>query len=252
MSRTGRIFVAELVGTMILILGGPGTVIFGQFLGFEIGVLGVSLAFGLSLLCAAYLFGHISGCHINPAVTIGMWALRRTDARDVPIYIVGQLLGAALGGFVIWAILASGDNAGEFRVARQELFSRASNGFADHSPATFGFWAVVIAEVVLTALFILVIAGTTRASAIAGFAGLPIGFMLALIHMISIPIDNTSVNPARSFGTALFSWELDDWWALRQLWVFILFPVIGGLLGALIWRAITTDDDERVVVVVQT
>ena len=252
MSRTARIFVAELIGTMILILGGPGTVIFGQFLGFNIGVLGVSLAFGLSLLVAAYLFGHISGCHINPAVTIGMWALRRTDGRDVPVYIIGQILGAALGGFVIWAILASGDNAGGNKLARRVLFSGASNGFADHSPSGFAFWAVVITEVVFTALFILVIAGTTRSSAIAGFAGIPIGLMLALVHMITIPIDNTSVNPARSFGTALFSWDLDDWWALRQLWVFILFPIVGGVIGALIWRFITTPEDEGVTVVVVT
>ena len=112
MNRQARILVAELIGTMILILGGPGTVIFGQFLGFHIGVLGVSLAFGLSLLCAAYLFGHISGCHINPAVTIGMWALKRTDGKDVPSYLVGQILGAALGAFIIWAILETGDNGG--------------------------------------------------------------------------------------------------------------------------------------------
>ena len=115
---------------------------------------------------------------------------------------------------------------------RQALFSGASNGFADHSPAGFAFWAVVITEVVFTALFILVIAGTTRSSAIAGFAGIPIGLMLALVHMISIPIDNTSVNPARSFSTALYSWNFADWWALKQLWVFILFPIIGGLIGA--------------------
>lgn len=250
MNRPARIFVAELLGTMILILGGPGTVIFGQFLGFNIGVLGVSLAFGLSLLCAAYLFGHISGCHINPAVTIGMWAVGRTKSREVPIYIFGQIVGAALGGFILWAVLASGDNAGSFKLARRTLFSGASNGFADHSPGRFGFWAVVIMEVVLTALFILVIAGTTRASAIGGFAGIPIGFMLALIHMISIPVDNTSVNPARSFATALFSWKFDDWWALEQLWVFILFPIIGGLIGALIWRVMTTQEDEVVIVAV--
>lgn len=249
MSRATRIFVAELIGTMILILGGPGTVIFGQFLGFDIGVLGVSLAFGLSLLCAAYLFGHISGCHINPAVTLGMWALKRTDGRDVPVYLVGQIVGAALGGFVIWAILASGDNAGQAKLVRQALFSGASNGFADHSPSGFAFLAVAITEVVLTALFILVIAGTTRASAIAGFAGIPIGLMLALIHMISIPIDNTSVNPARSFATALFAGGLDDWWALKQLWVFIVFPVVGGLIGAVIWKVVTTPDDEAAVAV---
>jgi aquaporin Z len=249
MSRRSRIFVAELIGTLILVVGGPGTVIFGQFLGFNIGVLGVALAFGLSLLCAAYLFGHISGCHINPAVTVGMWALKRTDSKDVPAYFAGQIIGAALGGFMLWAILAAGDNAGKSKFLRQALFGHASNGFADHSPGKFGFWAVAIAEVLFTALFILVIAGTTRSSAIAGFAGIPIGLMLALIHMISIPIDNTSVNPARSFATALFSWKLDDWWALKQLWVFILFPVIGGLIGALIWRFVTTPEDEGAVAV---
>jgi aquaporin Z len=252
MTRPARIFVAELVGTIILVLGGPGTVIFGQFLGFDIGVLGVSLAFGLSLLCAAYLFGHISGCHINPAVTIGMWALKRTAGRDVPVYIVGQIAGAALGGFVIWAILASGDNESGPELARQQLFSGASNGFADHSPSGFAFLAVIIAEIVFTALFILVIAGTTRSSAIAGFAGIPIGLMLALVHMISIPIDNTSVNPARSFSTALFSWDFDGWWALEQLWAFALFPIVGGIIGALIWRTITTPDDEGLTVVVVT
>jgi aquaporin Z len=240
MSRQARILVAELIGTMILILGGPGTVIFGQFLGFNIGVLGVSFAFGLSLLCAAYLFGHISGCHINPAVTIGMWAAKRTPTRDLPSYFIGQILGAAVGAFIIWAILETGDNGGGRKLTRQALFGGASNGFADHSPAHFAFWAVVIMEVVFTALFILVIAGTTRSSAIAGFAGIPIGLMLALIHMITIPIDNTSVNPARSFATVIFGPS----WGWEQLWVFILFPLIGGLIGAGIWRFITTAEED--------
>jgi aquaporin Z len=240
MSRQARILVAELIGTMILILGGPGTVIFGQFLGFDIGVLGVALAFGLSLLCAAYLFGHISGCHINPAVTVGMWACKRTPGRDVPAYIVGQVLGAAIGAFIIWAILESGDNTFPKKLTREALFGVASNGFANHSPSGFAFWAVVITEVVFTALFILVIAGTTRSSAIAGFAGIPIGLMLAMIHMITITIDNTSVNPARSFSTVLFGPS----WGWEQLWVFIVFPLLGGLIGAGIWRFITTAEEE--------
>jgi aquaporin Z len=239
MTRSARIFVAEVIGTMILILGGPGTVIFGQFLGFNIGVLGVSLAFGLSLLCAAYLFGHISGCHINPAVTIGMWTLRRTPGREVPWYLGGQIVGAALGSAVLWAILETGDNAGTPKLARQLLFSGASNGYGSHSPGKFDLGAVMIAEVVFTALFVLVIAGTTRSSAIAGFAGIPIGLMLALVHMISIPIDNTSVNPARSFATAIFA----NSWAFEQLWVFILFPIIGGIIGAGIWMFVTTDEE---------
>jgi aquaporin Z len=239
MNRSARILLAELIGTMILILGGPGTVIFGQFLGFQIGVLGVSLAFGLSLLCAAYLFVHISGCHINPAVTVGMWVLKRTPGRDVPAYIVGQILGAAIGGFIIWAIVETGDNGGAKHLTREALFGGASNGFANHSPSHFAFWAVVITEVVFTALFILVIAGTTRASAIAGFAGIPIGLMLALVHMVTIPIDNTSVNPARSFSTVLFGPS----WGWEQLWVFIVFPILGGLIGAGIWRFITTVEE---------
>jgi aquaporin Z len=239
MNRSARILLAELIGTMILILGGPGTVIFGQFLGFQIGVLGVSLAFGLSLLCAAYLFGHISGCHINPAVTVGMWVLKRTPGRDVPAYIVGQILGAAIGAFIIWAIVETGDNGGAKHLTREALFGGASNGFANHSPSHFAFWAVVITEVVFTALFILVIAGTTRASAIAGFAGIPIGLMLALVHMVTIPIDNTSVNPARSFSTVLFGPS----WGWEQLWVFIVFPILGGLIGAGIWRFITTVEE---------
>jgi aquaporin Z len=239
MRRPARIFVAEVIGTMILILGGPGTVIFGQFLGFNIGVLGVSLAFGLSLLCAAYLFGHISGCHINPAVTIGMWALKRTPGGEVPWYIGGQIIGAALGSVVLWAILETGDNAGSAKLARQALFSGASNGYGSHSPGKFELGAVIIAEVVLTALFVLVIAGTTRASAIAGFAGIPIGLMLALVHMISIPIDNTSVNPARSLATAVYA----ESWALEQLWVFIIFPIVGGVIAAFIWHFMVEPED---------
>jgi aquaporin Z len=168
-----------------------------------------------------------------------MWALKRTEGKDVPAYLVGQILGAAIGAFVIFAILETGDNGGGTKLTREALFGGASNGFADHSPAGFAFWAVVITEVVFTALFILVIAGTTRSSAIGGFAGIPIGLMLALVHMITIPIDNTSVNPARSFSTVLFGPS----WGWEQLWVFIVFPIIGGLIGAGIWRFITTADE---------
>jgi aquaporin Z len=243
MSRTARILVAELIGTTILIVGGPGAAMFTNYAtGGSIGTLGVSLAFGLSLLCAAYLFGHISGCHINPAVTIGMWALKRTEGKDVPAYLVGQIVGAALGALILFGIVQSGDNIGSGKLeqlTREGLFGAVSNGFADHSPSGFGFWAVVITEVVFTALFILVIAGTTRSSAIAGFAGIPIGFMLALIHMVTIPIDNTSVNPARSFATVIFGPS----WGWEQLWVFIVFPIIGGLIGAGIWRFITTVEE---------
>jgi aquaporin Z len=243
MTKQARILVAELIGTMILIVGGPGTAMLatGKFNpGVNVGTLGVALAFGLSLLCAAYLFGHISGCHINPAVTVGMWALKRTPGRDVPWYFGGQIVGAALGSVVLWAIFESGDNLASHHPTRQALFAGASNGYGSHSPGHFALGAVIIMEIVFTALFVLVIAGTTRSSAIAGFAGIPIGLMLALIHLVTISIDNTSVNPARSFATALFG----ESWGWEQLWVFIVFPIVGGLVGALIWRFVTTAEEE--------
>ncbi|HEY7105739.1 MAG TPA: aquaporin [Acidimicrobiia bacterium] len=238
MSRSARIFVAELIGTMILILGGPGTAIFA---GKDVGFLGIAIAFGFSLLCAAYLFGHISGCHINPAVTIAMWALRRTPGREVPWYVVAQILGALIGGFILWCIVQAGDITTS-KVGSQLLFSGASNGYGDNAPKGPSFYAlggVVIAEIVLTALFILVIVGTTRTSMIPGFAAIPIGLMLTLVHLISIPIDNTSVNPVRSLSTAVFA----NSWAIEQLWVFIVFPIIGGLVAAGIWRFVTTPEE---------
>ena len=233
-----RILLAELIGTMILILGGPGTVIFGQFIGFQVGVLGVALAFGLSLLCAAFLFGGISGCHINPAVTIGMWAAKRTDGWDVPYYLVGQLLGAALGSVAIWGIVEAGNNS-TAKLTRSALFGGASNGYGAHSPGGFELGAVIIAEVLFTALFVLVIIGVTRKSIPAGFAAIPIGLMLTLVHLISIPIDNTSVNPARSFATAIFAPS----WGFEQLWVFLVFPVVGGLVAAGLWRVLAPVGD---------
>jgi aquaporin Z len=243
MSRSARIFVAETIGTMILILGGPGTVIFGQFLGFNIGVLGVAFAFGLSLLCAAYLFGHISGCHINPAVTVAMWSLKRTPGREVPFYFLGQIVGALVGGLLIWLILETGNNTGNSKFASKVLFGNASNGYGAHavggSPGNFELGAVIIAEVLFTALFVLVIVGTTRSSMIPGFAAIPIGLMLTLVHLISIPIDNTSVNPVRSLSTAVFANSL----ALEQIWVFIVFPILGGLIAAGIWMFVTTPEE---------
>lgn len=150
MSRHTRILVAELLWTMILILGGPGSAIFSFYLGVNIGLLGISLAFGLSLFCAAYLFGHISGCHINPAVTIGMWALKRTEGREVPFYLVGQILGAAVGSLILFAIVEAGDNTGTGqvkRLTRELLFGKVSNGYGDHSPVHFalgaGIWRFI-------------------------------------------------------------------------------------------------------------
>jgi len=244
MSRGLRILVAEALGTMILILGGPGTAIFGNYLGFDIGTLGVALAFGLSLLCAAYMIGSISGCHINPAVTIGLWALKKTDTNLVLYYIVGQIVGALVGAGLIALIISTGDLKGPkgADVSTSALFSGASNGYGSHSPsAPFGFalTAVIITEIVMTAIFVVVIASTSRKSMPVGFTGLAVGLMLALVHMISIPIDNTSVNPARSLATAVFA----DSWALSQLWVFIIFPIVGGLIAAGIWMFLVEGDD---------
>jgi len=234
MSTRGRILAAEAVGTAILVLGGPGTAIFAVD---KVGTLGVALAFGLSLLVAVYLIGAISGCHINPAVTIGMWAAKRTPGGDVPWYLGGQIIGAALASGLIWAIVRTGENAGAVGATREALFSGASNGYGSHSPTGYELGAVIIAEVVFTAILVLVVMGATRSTMPAGFAAIPIGFTLALVHLISIPIDNTSVNPARSFATAIFA----DGFAFEQLWVFIVFPIIGGVIGAVVWQMLSGD-----------
>jgi aquaporin Z len=246
MQQRGRIALAEALGTCILVVGGPGTAILATGTFFPKGtvtVLGVALAFGLSLLCAAYAIGSISGCHINPAVTIGLWAIRKTKGGDVPYYLVGQIVGGLLGALVIYIIA---DSTGGFS-AKASGF--ASNGYGSHSPSSllnggtvpggFGLGAVIITEIVFTALFVFVIASTSRRSMSPGFTGLAVGLMLTVIHLITIPVDNTSVNPARSLATAVFQGS----WALEQLWVFIVFPVIGGILGAVVWRALVPADD---------
>jgi len=239
MTRGTRILVAEALGTMILILGGPGSVVIGAVLGLRVGVLGVALAFGLSLLCAAYMIGSISGCHINPAVTIGLWALKKTETRLVAYYIVGQVVGALVGAGLLALILSTGNYTGESKLSRQDLFTIASNGYDSHSPGGFALISVIIAEIVFTGIFVLVIASTSRKSMPAGFTGLAVGLMLALVHIVSIPIDNTSVNPVRSLSTAIYA----DSWALSQLWVFIIFPIVGGLVAAGIWMLLVEADD---------
>ena len=244
-----RIGIAELVGTMILIVGGPGTAILatGHFTGSmnSVGILGVALAFGLSLLVAVYAIGSISGCHINPAVTIGLWVIGKTKTRDLPFYIVGQVIGGILGALVIYIIASStrvlsatATNLGSYS-AKASGF--ASNGFGHHSPGGFPLGAVMLAEVFFTAVFVFVIASTSRKSMPVGQIGLTVGLTLTVIHLISIPIDNTSVNPARSLSTAIFQGS----WALSQLWVFIVFPVVGGILGASIWKFLRPDSDEE-------
>jgi aquaporin Z len=239
MTRGTRILVAEAVGTMILILGGPGSVVFGLVVGLPVTALGVSFAFGFSLLCAAYMIGSISGCHINPAVTIGLWALKKAETKLVLYYIVGQVVGALVGAGILAAILSTGNYTNEAKQSRQDLFTSASNGYGRHSPGGFDLTAVIIAEIVFTGIFILVIVSTSRRSMPAGFTGLTVGLMLALIHIITIPIDNTSVNPVRSLATAVYA----DSWAMNQLWVFIIFPIVGGLIAAGIWMVLVEADD---------
>jgi aquaporin Z len=236
MTQQHRICLAELVGTMILVLGGPGTAILatGGFTpGNSVFVLGVAFAFGISLLCAAYAIGSISGCHINPAVTVGLWAIGKTKSDDVPWYIGGQVVGGIIGAAVIFVIASSQDGFS----AKATGF--ASNGYGKHSPGGFDLPAVIIAEIVFTGIFIFVIASTSRRSMSPGMTGVAVGLMLTLVHLISIPIDNTSVNPARSLATAVFQHT----WALGQLWAFIVFPIVGGLLGAYLWKTLVPAED---------
>ena len=236
MSKSTRIALAEGLGTMILVVGGPGTAILSTGNFFEsggVGVLGVAIAFGLALLCAAYAIGSISGCHINPAVTIGLWAIKKTDSKDVPFYLGGQIVGGLLGALVIY-IIANGVDGFSAKAS-----GFASNGYGAHSPGGFPIGSAILVEIVFTALFIFVIASTSRRSMPAGFTGITVGLMLTLIHLITIPVDNTSVNPARSIATAVFQ----GGWALRQLWVFIVFPIVGGVLGAVLWRALVPAED---------
>jgi aquaporin Z len=240
--RPTRILVAELIGTTVLMLGGPGTAILatgGFFPTGSVGVLGVALAFGFSLLVMAYAIGNLSGCHINPAVTVGLVVARKVSPALVPFYIIGQAAGALLGGLLLW-IIASGA-PGTFDPSPANF---AVNGWANLSPGGFGFGAMVVIEIVMTALLVFVVLSTVHRRFAPAASGLAVGLTLALIHLISIPIDNTSVNPARSFGVAI----LAGGDALEQLWAFIVFPLAGAALGALAWWAV---DDSRTLDVVE-
>lgn len=217
---------AEALGTFILVMGGPGTAVLVP--GFDGKVLMVALAFGLSLMVAAYAVGPVSGCHINPAVTIGLAAAGRIERALVGVYVAGQVAGAALGGAAILAIASSREG---FDASPASF---AVNGWDSLSPGRYGFSAMVIVEVVLTALLVYVVLATGHERFAPGMGGVAVGGVLALIHMISIPVDNTSVNPARSFASALYAGG--D--AVGQLWAFVVFPVIGGILGALVYRTI--------------
>lgn len=221
-------YLAELIGTFWLVFGGCGSaVLSAAFPELGIGFVGVSLAFGLTVLTMAYAIGHISGCHLNPAVSIGLWAGGRFPASQLLPYIVAQVIGGVLAGATLY-LIATG-KAG-FDVSA----GFASNGYGEHSPAGYSLTAAFVAEVVLTLFFLVVILGATDKRAPAGFAPIAIGLALTLIHLISIPVTNTSVNPARSTGVALFVGD----WATAQLWLFWVAPVIGAILGAIIYRII--------------
>ena len=229
-----RIGLAEALGTAVLVIGGAGTAVFatggfGETL--SVGILGVALAFGFSLLCMAYLIGRISGCHINPAITIGMIATRKLEPAKSAPYFIGQFAGGIIGAALIALILVGTD--GYLAVAQDAGF--ASNGYGIHSPGGFDLLSVAIVEIVATAVFVLIVLGTTSEIGVPkGFGPIAAGIGLALVHMISIPVSNTSVNPARSLATAIFQGD----WALGQVWAFLLFPAIGALLAGAIWYVI--------------
>jgi aquaporin Z len=223
---------AEFFGTFWLVMGGCGSAVLAATLPqVGIGLLGVSLAFGLTVLTMAYAIGHISGCHLNPAVSVGLWAGGRFPASQLVPYIAAQVLGAVAAGAVLY-VIASG--AAGFDASK----GFASNGFGVHSPGQYSLVAALVCEVVMTAFFLIVILGATDKRATAGFAPIAIGLCLTLIHLISIPVTNTSVNPARSTGVALYA----GGWAVEQLWLFWVAPIVGALLGAAVYRFIGNED----------
>ncbi len=222
---------AELIGTFWLVFGGCGSaVLAAAFPGVGIGLLGVSFAFGLTVLTMAYAIGHISGCHLNPAISIGLAAGGRFKAAELPYYITAQVIGATLAAALLYCI-ASGKAGFDLSAGL------ASNGYGEHSPGGYSMWAGFTIEVALTAMFLFIIMGCTDKRAPAGFAPIGIGFTLTLIHLISIPVTNTSVNPARSTGPALIAGG--PW--LDQLWLFWLAPIIGAIIGALAYKFISKE-----------
>ena len=225
---------AEFFGTFWLVLGGCGSaVLAAAFPDVGIGLLGVSLAFGLTVLTMAFAIGHISGCHLNPAVSVGLWAGGRFPGKDLVPYIMAQVAGAIVAGGVLY-LIASGKEGFDLAAGF------AANGYGIHSPGGYSLLAGGVTEVVMTMMFLLVIMGATDRRAPQGFAPIAIGLCLTLIHLISIPVTNTSVNPARSTGVAVFVGD----WATAQLWLFWVAPIIGGALGALIYRVIIGGEKE--------
>jgi aquaporin Z len=230
MSLSKRAF-AEFVGTFWLVLGGCGSaVLAAAFPGLGIGFVGVALAFGLTVLTMAFAIGHISGCHLNPAVSFGLWAGKRFPGSELLPYIIAQVIGAIVAAGLLY-LIASGREG--FDIAG----GMASNGFAEHSPGGYSLMACLITEIVMTFMFLIVILGATDKRAAAGFAPIAIGLCLTLIHLISIPVTNTSVNPARSTGPAIFV----GGWALSQLWLFWLAPILGAILAGFVYRSVMTE-----------
>jgi len=230
-----RKLVAEFIGTAWLVLGGCGAaVLAAAFPQLGIGFVGVSFAFGLTVLTMAFAIGHVSGCHLNPAVSVGLWAGGRFKASELPPYIIAQVLGAIAGAAILY-VIASGQAGFDVHAGF------ASNGYDDHSPGKFTMASGFVCEVVMTFGFLFVILGSTHGSAPRGFAPIAIGLCLTLIHLISIPVTNTSVNPARSTGPALFA----GGWALQQLWLFWLAPLIGAVIAGIVYRWVGGDEPRQ-------
>lgn len=228
-----RKYIAEFIGTFWLVLGGCGSaVLAAAFPEVGIGLLGVSLAFGLTVLTMAYAIGHISGCHLNPAVSLGLWAGGRFPASQLVPYIIAQVVGAFAGAAVLY-VIATGQAGFDVTAGF------ASNGFGEHSPGGYSMLAALVIEVVMTMMFLFIIMGATDKRAPQGMAPIAIGLGLTLIHLISIPVTNTSVNPARSTGVAIFQ----NGWAIDQLWLFWAAPIAGAILGALIYRFVAGGED---------
>ena len=240
----GKKLVAEFLGTFWLVLGGCGSAVLAAKFGGDgnplgIGFVGVALAFGLTVLTGAYAFGHISGAHFNPAVSFGLWAGGRFPAKDLLPYVVAQVLGGIAAGFILLQIAKGG---GGFAIDPDAAGAFASNGYGALSPGGYTVAAAFLCEVVLTAFFLIVIMGSTHKSAPAGFAPIAIGLALTLIHLISIPVTNTSVNPARSTAVALFAGS----GAIGQLWLFWLAPILGGLIGGMLYGWLGRDEPDIV------
>ena len=218
-------YAAEFIGTFVLVFGGVGSAVLA---GDKIGFLGVSLAFGLTLLCMAYAIGSVSGCHINPAVTFGIFLSKKMSASDVLGYVVAQILGGIVAAALLLLIL--GDKTGGAAAS----LAGAANGYGEHSPTKYGMLAALVAEIVLTFFLVFTVLGATDSKAPSGFAGIPIGFVLVLVHLVGIPVTNMSVNPARSIATAVFT----GGWAMSQLWLFIAAPLIGAALASVLYGVV--------------